>query len=242
VGWLDQYEIRARIAPTVVVLSPLFFAFFFIALGLTGSWPGSLASVGVVALLLIYILSFLPSQRGKKIESDLWADWDGPPSTGRMRWRDPTLHDETKRRLRARAEKVSGVKLLSEEEEKRHPEEADELIARAFEQVRATVREENPEGNWAKHNAEYGAIRNLLGSRTIWLTLSVLGALICGAVWYFAARDVWLLLGLGAEVTSVVAAYVMGWHVLPRSAKMAADRYAESVSNAFLASAGTDQE
>jgi hypothetical protein len=240
VDWLDQYEIRARIAPTVVVLSPLFFAFFFIVLGLTGSWPGSLTSMGVVALLLIYVLSFLPGQRGKKIEPALWTSWDGPPTTRRMRWRDPTLDDETKRRLRERAEEVSGVTLLSVEEEKGNPEEADQLIARAFEQVRATLREEDPEGVWVKHNAEYGANRNLLGSRGIWLGLSVLGALMCGAVWYFGVRDVWLLLGLGVEVASAVAAYVMGWHVLPRSAKMAADRYAESTSNAFLTGANTD--
>lgn len=238
--WLDQYEIRARIAPTVVVLSPLLFALFFVVFGVTGSWPGSLSSVGVVALLLIYVLSFLPRQLGRRIEPGLWAGWGGPPTTRRMRWRDPTLDDETKRRLRERAEEVSGVALLSEDEEKKDTEEADELIGRSFEQVRATVREEDPEGLWSKHNAEYGAHRNLLGSRWLWLGTSMLGALVCGAVWYFGTRDFWISLGLIVEVGSVVAAYVMGWHVLPRSTKVAADRYAESVSGAFLAGAGTN--
>jgi hypothetical protein len=240
--WLDQYEIRARIAPTVVVLSPLLFALFFIVLGVTGSWPGALSSLGVVALLLVYVLSFLPRQLGRRIEPGLWAGWGGPPTTRRMRWQDSTLDDETKRRLRERAEEVSGVTLLSEDEERNDPEEADELIAKSFVQVRAKVRDEDSEGIWTKHNAEYGANRNLFGSRWLWLGLSALGALVCGAAWYFGTPDFWTLLGLGVEVVSIVIAYLMGWHLLPRSTKVAADRYAESVSGAFLARACTNEE
>lgn len=239
-GWLDQYEIRARIAPTVVVFSPLFLAFFFVVLGITGSWPASLSSVAVVALLLVYALSTLPSQFGRNIEPKLWASWDGPPSTRRMRWRDPTLDDETKRRLHARAEQVSGVRLYSREEEEKDPAGADKQISRAFEQVRAAVRREDPEGVWNKHNAEYGLNRNLLGSRGLWVALSVLGTLICGVVWYFLARDPWLVMGFGVEVASIVLAYAMGWQVLPRSTKIAADRYAESVLGSFLSGANTN--
>lgn len=239
--WLDQYEVKARIAPTVVILSPLLFALFFVVLGVTGSWPGALGSLGVVALLLVYVLSFLPRQLGRRVEPGLWAGWGGPPTTRRMRWRDSALDKETKRRLRERAEEVSGVTLLSEVEEDKDPKEADELIVRSFEQVRATVRNEDPYGIWTRHNAEYGANRNLLGSRWLWLGLSALGALVCGAVWYFGTPNFWIYLGLGVEGVSAVVAYLMGWYVLPRSTKVAADRYAESVSGAFLAGAGTNE-
>ncbi len=60
-------------------------------------------------------------------------------------------------------------------------------------------------------------------------------------MWYFGTPDFWIYLGLGVEVVSAVTAYLMGWFVLPRSTKVAADRYAQSVSGAFLAGAGTKE-
>lgn len=235
----DQYELRARMAPTAAVFSPLFFAFFCTVLGVTGSWPASLGGLAVVVLLLTYVLSSVPRQLGKSIEPGLWERWGGPPTTRRMRCRDTTLEDTTKRWLRARAEEVSGVKLLAEEEEKQNPERADEHIARAFDQVRAAVRKEDPEGIWTKHNAEYGFYRNLLGSRVLWVATSVLGALVCAAVWYFAMRNPWLVIGFGTDTVSAALAYALGWRVLPPSTKMAAERYAQSITGSFLTETGT---
>jgi hypothetical protein len=240
VDLFDQYEIRARMAPTAAVFSPLFFAFFCVVLGVTGSWPASLGALAAVALVLTYVLSSVPRQLGKRIEPGLWETWGGPPTTRRMRWRDGTLDDGTKRRLRERAEGVSGVNLSSEEEEERDPDEADERVSRAFEQVRAAVRKEDPEGVWAKHNAEYGLYRNLLGSRVLWIATSVSGALICAAVWYVAARDSWLIIGFGTNLASAALAYVLGWHVLPSSTKMAAERYAQSITGSFVTETGSE--
>jgi len=146
VQWFDQYEIRARIAPTVLVLSPLIFALFFVLLVVSESVATSLGGVVGVALLMAYALSFLTRYLGKRLERGLWARWDGAPTTRILRWRDPTLDDVTKRRLHVRAEEVSGVTLSNREEEAGDPEEADERISRSFVQVRATVRREDPEG------------------------------------------------------------------------------------------------
>ena len=126
----------------------------------------------------------MPRQLGRRIEAKLWTGRGGAPTTRMLRWRDETLDYETKRRVRARAEQVSGVALYPEAEEVEDSNEADDRISRAVTQVRATVRREDPEGLWAKHNAEYGLNRNLLGSRWLWLTLSVLGTLIFAAAWY----------------------------------------------------------
>jgi hypothetical protein len=238
VPWFfDYYEIRARIAPTIVVLSPLIMAFLFVILTVSGSWISSLGSIVVIALLMAYTLSFLPRQLGRKVEPELWASWDGAPTTRMLRWRDQTLDHETKRQVRMRAEQVSGVTLLSREEEDEHPDEADERISRAFTQVRATMRREDPEGLWTRHNAEYGLNRNLLGSRKLWLGLSVLGGLTCAAFWYFYPSEPLLAVGLILEIASIALAYVLGWHLLPRSVKTAADRYAESILGSLLAGA-----
>lgn len=233
----DQYEIRARLAPTSAVFAPLFFAFFCVVLGVTGSWSGALGALAVVALLLTYVLSSIPRWLGKKVEPALWKGWGGPPTTRRMRWRDDSLEEETKRRLRDRAEDVSGVTLLSQEEEQSNPDEANERISHAFEQVRAAVRKEDPNGVWSKHNAEYGLYRNLLGSRALWVATSLLGALICATVWYFVTRSPWLVIGFSVDLAFVALAYTLGWRVLPRSTKMAAERYAQTITGSFVTGA-----
>lgn len=239
-GLFDQYEIRARLAPTAAVFSPLFFTFFCIVLAVTGSWPASLGVLAGLGLLLTYVLSPVPRRLGKRIEPELWESWGGPPTTRRMRWRDAALEEGTKRRLRAKAEEASGVELLSEEEEEADPKEADARIVRAFEQVRAAVRKDDPEGVWAKHNAEYGLYRNLLGSRGLWVFTSLSGAVVSAAVWYFAARDPWLVIGFGADLASAATAYALGWRVLPGATELAADWYAQSVTGSFLAGTGSE--
>ena len=130
--WFDQYEIRARIAPTVVVLSPLIFALFFVLLVVSESVAASLGGVAGMALLMTYALSFLTRYLGKRLEGHLWESWGGAPTTRTLRWRDPTLDNETKRRLHARAEQVSGITLANREEEAVDPEEADGRISQSF--------------------------------------------------------------------------------------------------------------
>lgn len=238
--FFDQYEIRARIVPTIVVFSPLILAFLLIVLSISGSLLTSLSSVAVLAVIIAYALSFLPRQLGRRIEPKLWANWEGAPTTRMLRWRDQTLDDGTKRRMHARAVQVSGVTLCSREEERRDFREADKRISQALAQVRATVRREDPEGLWSKHNAEYGLNRNLLGSRDLWMAMSVLGTVTCAVVWYFYPTDSPLIVALILEFVSIVLAYLFGWHLLPRSVRTAADRYAESVLGSFLAGANKE--
>ena len=239
--WFDQYEIRARIAPTVVVLSPLIFALFFILLVVSESVAASLGGVAGVALILAYALSFVPRHLGKRIERGLWASWGGAPTTRMLRWRDPTLEEETKRQMRARAEQVSSITLSTQDEEAADPDEADERISQSFVQVRATVRQEDPQGLWSKHNAEYGFDRNLLGGKWLWLGFSVIGTLVCAGVWHFYTEDPLLIIGFVLDIVSIILAYVFGWHLLARFARRDADRYAQSVLSSFLAGASSEE-
>jgi hypothetical protein len=238
VQWLDQYEIRARIAPTFVVFLPLILALLFVLLGLFGAVSASLGSLGgvaVLALIVSYALSFWPQHLGREKQSELWAEWDGAPTTRMLRWRDRTLDGETKRRMRARAQQVSSVTLLSEEEEEKAPVEADKRLEQAVDQVREAVRREAPDGLWSRHNAEYGFCRNLLGGRVLWVASSVLGALICAGFWYFHERNGFFVAGFVTSAAFVVIASVSGWYLLPRFTKKAADRYARSMLGSFLA-------
>ncbi len=242
--WLDQYEIKARMIPTLIVLSPLLLTLLFVLIGVFESLPvslGSLGGVAVLAVLLSYALSFGPQQLGKGKQEELWASWDGAPTTRMMRLRDGTLDEGTKRLMRERAQRVSGVALLSEEEEAEDPEEADRRIGRAIGQAREVVRQESAGGLWSRHNADYGLCRNLLGARWLWVASSLLGALVCAGFWYFYERNGYFVTGFVLSAASLPIALVAGLYLLPRLAKRFADRYAENLLGAFLAGAGTKE-
>ncbi len=239
--FFDYYEIRARIAPTIVVLSPVILAFLIISFVIVGSWLTSLGVVTVVALMLVYTFSFLPRQLGKRIEPKLWTDWDGAPTTRMLRWRDQTLDIATKRQMRERAQQISGVELPSQAEEDTNRDEADRRISQAYVQVRNILRREVPDDLSVRHNAEYGFNRNLLGSKWVWLATSVLSVLACAVMLYFYVADSTqivglLVVGLVLEILSIALAYLFGWYLLPESVKAAADRYAESALSYLLSS------
>lgn len=234
---LDRYQIQARIAPTLIVFLPLMVALLVVILGSFGPLPVSLFGFGiiaVVALAVLYALSFWVQHLGKEKQDELWAGWGGAPTTRALRWRDTTLMGEKKRRMRDKAQEISGVALLPEEEEKERPKEADERIEQAVAQVRRSVRRNDPDNLSGTHNAEYGFCRNLLGSRGLWVSNSVLGFLVCGGFWLFHERNGWFVVGCAVSVAFVLAAFVVGWRLLPEFTRKAADRYADSLLGSFL--------
>lgn len=236
--WLDPYEMRARMAPTIIVSLSLAITLFFIVHGKFDSLIHFLLGSGVILIVLIYALSFLVRHYGRAIEADLWTKWGGPPSTRFMRWRDSTFGDDLKQQFHAAAERHCEIKLMSKEEEDNNPDGADRQIVQAFSLVRAIVRHDDPEGVWTKHNAEYGFNRNLMGSRGIWLLFSIVGVVTWGVFWWHFKKDDILILvfGLAPNVLSAIVSIFGGWYLLPKFTKDAADRYAESIWNSFLAS------
>lgn len=233
--WLDQYEMRARVAPSIIVILPLAIALLSIALVISNPIGQIIVSSGIF-IIIIYALSFLLIRYyGKKIEADLWIKWGGPPSTRFMRWRDSTFGDDLKQQFHAAVETLCRIRLSSKEEETNDTDRADRQIEQAFLQVKAIVRHDDPEGIWTKHNAEYGFHRNLLGSRNIWLLFSILGIIACGVFWHLSKDDI-LVIGLALNVLLSICSIFGGWCVLPGLTKYAADRYAESIWNSFLAS------
>lgn len=239
--WLDEYEMKARIAPTIIVILPLVVSILSIALVVSDQIVQIILGSGMGVFIIIYILSYLVRYNGTKIEADLWKSWSGPPSTRFMRWSDSTFGDELKQQLHTAVESRFRIKLSSKEEERDDPTKADGLIGQAFLQVKATVRYDDPEGLWTKHNAEYGSYRNLLGSRGIWLVFSILGIIACGVLWYLSKDDI-LAFGLALNILSAACSLVIGWCFLPGLTKHAADRYSGSIWSSFLASTNRNQK
>jgi len=72
--FLDPYELKARIAPGLILALPVLVAAFYAAPVLS-SWPMFAAS-GPCGFALIYALGHLARARGKAIEPELKVDGD----------------------------------------------------------------------------------------------------------------------------------------------------------------------
>jgi len=235
-NFLDPYELRARYAPTVIVASPVIVTLFAL-LPLMQVTSNLLVQFGGGALVFVffaYLFSFVVRSCGRRIETTLWEGWGGPPSTRFLRWSDPMFGENLKRRMHAIVERQCGMKLRSKNEEEMDVKAADKCIVEAFAQVKAIVRRNDPTGVCLIHNAEYGFHRNLLGSWGIWFVLAVIGAGVCGALWFVYRIDTLLVCGV-LNALLAASAVILRLTFLPKATKTAADRYAESSWTMFLA-------
>lgn len=230
----DIYEIRARIAPTVIICLPIINTLIFISFTLINNLAKLLLGSGVVLCLLLYGLSFAPTYLGRKMEKNLWMIWGGEPTTRFLRWRDTTFGIDLKHQIHLAVRKSCKIRLCSEKEEQIDPDKADEQIKQAFIQVKAIVRNKEPNSLGSTHNAEYGFHRNLLGGRSIWLIISIIGVISLGSIWYYKRTDL-LLMGFLINISLTIFSIIGGWYFLPKSIKIAADRYAVSMWTQFLA-------
>lgn len=177
---LDDYDLKARVAPGLIVALPVLVDTVYAA-PILSSWP-IFAAGGVCSLALVYGLGHLARARGEAIEAKLWEGWGGPPSTRFLRHRDSFFTEELKAPIRNALAKKFRSRLLSPDEEKGEPERADKAIVDAFRQVRQYLRQHDPRGLWYNHDVEYGFSRNLLGCRVLWTTVALAAAV-------FAAID-----------------------------------------------------
>ena len=159
--FIDEYELKARLAPGLIVALPGFVDLIYLIPAL-GSWPAFTAG-GIIVLVLLYGLGHILRSAGQQLEPALWKQWGGPPSTRLMRSNDTFFGAELKNSIRAAVKREFEITLPTPLEEKKDPSGSDKAIADAFERVRGVLRRSDPVGVWQKNNIEYGFCRNLLG-------------------------------------------------------------------------------
>jgi hypothetical protein len=229
--FLDEYEVKARVAPGLIVALPVLVDAVYAAPALSG-WP-IFAAGGVCSLALIYGLGHLARARGEAIEPALWNRWGGPPSTRFLRHRDLAFARDLKGAIRRAVTERFSVTLLSAHDEATEPGRADSAIADAFRQVRQYLRQHDPNGLWYKHGVEYGYSRNLLGCRPIWAVVSLAATIF--AAWHGARTGAGILNPASTiALLSLICAGYVGWAILPKATKRIAEGYAELAWIAFL--------
>jgi hypothetical protein len=229
--FLDPYEIKARIAPGLILSVAVLVDVVF-TVPVLSNIP-IFAATGIFSLALIYGLGNFARARGAAIQPKLWANWGGEPSTRFLRTRDPHFGDGLKTSVRNELARRFGVRLLPPDGEARNSELADREIVDAFRRVRSYLRQKDADDLWQKQNIEYGFCRNLLGCRASWIVLSV--AALAFALGN-AIRTNQSLLNPGSIVgcLSLLCAVYVGWFMLPTATKKVAEAYAESAWMAFL--------
>jgi hypothetical protein len=229
--FIDEYELKARIAPGLIVALPALVDLIYLV-PVLGNWP-VFAAGGIVTLVLLYGLGHVIRAAGQQLEPVLWKQWGGPPSTRLMRSNDTFFGAELKNSIRAALAQEFSITLPTPVEEKKDPSGSDKAIADAFERVRGFLRRSDPTGVWQKNNIEYGFSRNLLGGRMLWAYVAV-GSLVV-AIWHTATNHSGFLNpAVVVSCLSLVSAGYVGWRVLPKATKQIAERYAELAWTTFL--------
>lgn len=192
----SQYNVIARIFPTIIGLIP-FFIFQYFFLNNILSIDSVIASVvGNIGLSTILLYAF--NQYFVRIPSKMFEDWlFGKqlyfPTTSFLLYSDDEYSDDFKDKIRQSINSDFSIQLPNKEEEKKDEKAARKRIK---EVIRLIIGKVQDGYLVLQHNIEYGFVRNLWGASLVGLLGSAL--LICFA----APTD-----PLGAIGKVLVAAY-----------------------------------
>jgi hypothetical protein len=225
---IDRYILGARVAPVAVVAFSLFLA---ISAWIPFSeWPIKLLGGSAFLALGAFILAQLARDAGKAIEGPLWASWGGPPTVRMLRHRDATIPPGTKSLLHRHLVELGIIdRLPSEEEEREHPNEADNAYltsANWLRQKALELKSKPPFDVVHSENISYGYRRNILGIKPYGL-LIVCFALAITIAASFVHRQPYIEL----ICVVVVGAYLI-FGVTKAALKRAADEYSKRLLDA----------
>jgi hypothetical protein len=225
---IDRYILGARVAPVAVVAFSLFLA---ISAWIPFSeWPIKLLGGSAFLALGAFILAQLARDAGKAIEGPLWASWGGSPTVRMLRHRDATIPPGTKSLLHRHLVELGIVdRLPSEEEERQHPNEAENAYltcANWLRQKALELKSKPPFDVVHSENISYGYRRNILGIKPYGL-LSVCFALTVTIAAFFFHRRPYIEL----ICVVVVGAYLI-FGVTEAALKRAAAEYSKRLLDA----------
>jgi hypothetical protein len=224
----DAYEIRARLIPSIIVLSPLVLPIAAVLLQTDGTFFSS-SLIATCLVSLIYGFSLVVRGLGKKVEKDIWKSSGDWPSSKALLNDDSMFSASTKAKIKKALKHQFDIDLDSFQDADKFLSE----IAEGFRLALQRIRQCNQEGIWHKHEAEYGCLRNLLGSSKIWMVNAVISTGLCSVAFLASGK-----IHLGLFTALSVCFCILIWHtrrkILPQSTISAANRFAESSWLCFL--------
>ncbi|MFM0248454.1 MULTISPECIES: hypothetical protein [Burkholderiaceae] len=168
---LDQYELRARLFPGLLLLLP---AITYVALLYGAKSP---IAVGLSSVLATcggpYFLASFVRTRGVRAQESLYRRWGGQPSTLLLRHRDMHLPQQTKLRYHDLIAVRLGIVMPSLVDEKQNPAQADEAYAAAADKLRPLTNDRKRFPFVFTELVAYGFNRNAYGSRWVGFCVAV---------------------------------------------------------------------
>lgn len=220
----DEYEIRARISPALLVTLPVVaavYTFVVPARTFTGVMSGT-----VVESAFLYLLARIARDKGKRVQEKLYRKWGGKPTTSMLRHSDTRIDPLTKERYKVVMAKMAGVAMPSAETERLNPESADYAYDSAVKSLIEKRRSKTYKLVFAE-NCNFGFMRNLLGLKPIGLTLAFSILVLEGVL-------VWKRSGTVPDSWSIPAVaslcmFILLLLITETSVKRAAEAYAEAL-------------
>lgn len=178
----DLYTIKARLAPAIIAVAPSMA--LLIAIISIKSFDASQVWATIGLLVVLFALSNVSREAGKRVQYRVYRDNDGWPTFDPIYYEDRTFGDEAK---------LKYLNFLSEKLGRPFPSMLDAasnpLAARQFYNEAATwLREATRDTNQFRilydENITYGYFRNLLGLKWISLSLNLAVMTICFLVIY----------------------------------------------------------
>ncbi|MBZ6485056.1 hypothetical protein [Priestia aryabhattai] len=165
-NFLDPYELKARLFPAILALSPLELS--------ACLWYPKLLTIELVGINIIvlfcilFTLTKLSRAAGFKKQKKLLQDWGDFPTTIFLRHGDRTIDYITKRRYhKFLKENVQGIHIPTPEEECESPELYDNHYGSAVNWLRQNTKDKSKYDLVHKDNANYGFSRNALGLKPV---------------------------------------------------------------------------
>ena len=218
----DEYDLRARIFPALIVSIPALLLLYAAAPGTRSPFTTS----GIGTLLegpVLYWLGRIARDRGYKQQQRLYDLWGGPPTTQILRHNNTAIDELTKSRWKITLEGISGLTFPTEVEERTAPARADMVYGSAIKALLEHRRGKKKDRLIFNENCNYGFARNLYGIR--WLGIAVAG--ICfgvdGTMLYLRGLShLWVL----AACVSVIALLLLAFYITEKFVKRSAEAFA----------------
>jgi len=167
----DEYELRARVFPAVIVTLPAVVTAYTFVPGLRSF--GGIACGTILESAFLFLLARIARDRGKRIQDRLYAKWGGKPTTAMLRHSDQRLDPFTKDRYKRTLSKAFDLSFPTRQEEAADAARADQIYDSA---VKALIEKRRGKAHRLvfAENCNFGFIRNLLGLKGIGLWISAL--------------------------------------------------------------------
>lgn len=173
---MDKYSFSARVYPMIILLLP------FIVIGIAysisyKSYIETLTSLGVTGAL-VYLLSNLGRDRGKKIEPSLWKLWGGAPTTQILSFNNNLIPQDIKLRYHRKLNQLCPLQFTTSPDfEESNPSDSKNLYESWTKYLISQTRDIKKYPLLYKENISYGFRRNLLGLKSYGIVLIIISLL-----------------------------------------------------------------